>query len=109
MASYALLLIYSGFSFDISRKYIGFEPIKNGDGNYFWSVSNSYGNMQFNGERQILSVAGDGICLSSFGLRDNTKISAVIVDGNPIDFEQKENIIFFPETIINKTLEIQSV
>lgn len=109
MASYALLIIYSGFSFDMSKKYIGFNPIKNGDGKYFWSVANSYGDMQFNGEKQILSVIGEKICLSSFGLRNDKKVVSVIADGISIPFEQKGNIITFPETFIHNTLEIQTI
>jgi len=41
MSSYAFLLAYSGFKFDMTKKMIGFKPIKNG--NYFWSVDGAWG------------------------------------------------------------------
>jgi hypothetical protein len=107
MASYALLLIYSGFSFDMTKKHIGFKPIVEGDGNYFWSVGNSYGNMQFIGEKATLSVMGNEIELSSFGLRDDRKVSSVTIDGNKIPFEQRGKTISFTKKSVQKTLQIQ--
>lgn len=106
MASYALLLIYSGFSFDMSKKYIGFKPIKEGDGNYFWSVGTSYGNIEFNGKEQKFTVVGNKICLSSFGLRSDDKVTSVSVDGEPIIFEQNDDVISFSEITIKKLLKI---
>ena len=107
MASYALLLIYSGFSFDMTKNHIGFKPIKKGDGNYFWSVANSYGNMQFKGEKQTLSVVGNEITLSSFGLRDDKKVGNVVVDGKKIPFEQKGDCLIFSKITVKSTLEMQ--
>ncbi len=108
MASYALLLIYSGFSFDLTKGYIGFQPISKADGDYFWSVGNSYGNVRFHGEKQTLSVFGNAITLSSFGLRNDNKVLCVNVEGNPVPFEQKENRLFFTPTNVKTTLEIQT-
>ncbi len=108
MASYALLLIYSGFSFDMTKNYIGFKPISTSDGNYFWSVGNSYGNMEFIGKKQTLSVYGNEIVLSSFGLRNDSKAICVSVDGKPIPFEQRENKLFFTAIGIQATLEIET-
>ena len=108
MASYALLLIYSGFSFDMTKNHIGFKPIKKGDGNYFWSVANSYGNVQFKGEKQTLSVIGNEIALSSFGLRDDKKVECVVADGKTIPFEQKGDRLIFSKIKVKSTLEIQT-
>ncbi len=41
MASYALLLTYSGFRFDMTRGMIGFKPMH--DGRYFWSIDGDMG------------------------------------------------------------------
>ena len=107
MASYALLLIYSGFSFDMTKNYIGFKPISKKDGSYFWSVKNSYGNMKFEGNKQILSVIGKELLLSCFGLRSDKKVVRVSVDGTPISFEQKEDKLFFAPINITSTLELE--
>lgn len=108
MASYALLLIYSGFSFDMTKNHIGFKPIKKGDGNYFWSVANSYGNVQFKGEKQTFSVVGNEITLSSFGLRDDKKVECVVADGKTIPFEQKDDRLIFSKIKVKSALEIQT-
>ena len=108
MASYALLLIYSGFSFDMTKQYIGFNPIKKGDGDYFWSVGNSYGNMQYKGDKQALSVMGDELALSSFGLRDGERAVCVSVDGKDIPFAQKGTTVFFTNMKVHSTLTIQT-
>ncbi len=41
MASYSLLLTYSGFRYDLSRGMIGFCPVH--PGTYFWSVEGAWG------------------------------------------------------------------
>jgi hypothetical protein len=108
MASYALLLIYSGFSFDMTKKHIGFQPVKEGNCNYFWSVGNSYGNVQLKETEQTLFVIGDALALSSFGLRDDKKVVSVTVDGESVSFEQKDTIVFFAEQNVRSALTIQT-
>lgn len=108
MASYALLHIYSGFSFDMTKKYIGFKPIKEGDCRYFWSVGNSYGNMQIKGAEQTLFVAAEAVTLSSFGLKDETKVTFVTVDGEAVPFEQKGCTLYFAERSVRSHLTIRT-
>ena len=107
MASYSLLLIYSGFSFDMPDQHIGFKPINKGDGAYFWSVKSSYGTMSFNGKKHTLSVIGEKITLSSFGLRDNSKVLTLRIDGKDIAFSQKDDVLIFNESAIGTSLEIE--
>ena len=104
MASYALLLIYSGFTFDMTKKYIGFKPIRQGDGNYLWSVGGTYGSVAFTGEKQTVSVFGKELVLSSFGLRNDRKVKAVFVDEKEIAFTQNKNLLCFEKQAIKNTL-----
>ena len=108
MASYALLLIYSGFTFDMTKKHIGFDPIKKGDGNYFWSVGSSYGNMQYAGDKRALSVTGDEIELASFGLSRGETAISVTVDNISLPFEQKGSAVFFSNTKVHSMLTIET-
>jgi hypothetical protein len=108
MASYSLLLLYSGFSFDMTKKHVGFAPIKKGDGNYFWSVGNSFGTVRYEGGVQTLSVMENELALSSFGLRDATRVTVVTVDGVEIPFEQKENTLSFAEQTVRSELKIKT-
>ena len=41
MASYGLLLAYSGFRYDMNKLEIGFSPVRNGK--YFWSLDKAWG------------------------------------------------------------------
>ncbi|MDR2618032.1 MAG: glycoside hydrolase family 116 protein, partial [Treponema sp.] len=54
MASYALLLAYSGFSYDMTKEEIGFAPLK--EGKYFWSLDKAWGVFEQKGKTGILSV-----------------------------------------------------
>lgn len=103
MASFALLLVYSGFKYDLRRNYLGFFPVKK-TGSYFWSVSNSWGKVRISNRKIIFKVFGDSIELSSFGLSNANRVKAVIVDGNKIDFESKLNEVTFEKTKINREL-----
>lgn len=108
MASYALLPIYSGFSFDMTKNYIGFNPVKRGDGRYFWSIGNTYGDMQYKGEEQTLSVVGNALALSSFGLRSGEEAICVSADEKSIPFEQKGSVIFFPAIKVRSALTVRT-
>ena len=107
MASYALLPIYSGFSFDMTKKHIGFDPIAKGDCAFFWSVGNSWGNVSFKDTKRTLSVFGNPMYLSSFGLRENDRAVRVLADGKTLNFKQSGNVIVFDECTIKGTLEIE--
>ena len=109
MASYGLLLIYSGFAFDMTKKHIGFNPIQKGDGRYFWSVGNSYGEVRHEGDRLTLSVEGGELELCSFGLREGAEAVCVSVDGVNIPFEQSGDVVFFENTRVGSTLTVQTV
>ena len=107
MASYALLLIYSGFSYDLTKKQIGFNPIQKGDGQYFWSVGASYGAMQYKGDQQTLSVESGDLELSAFGIGDGAKAVRVSVDGVEIPFEQSGATLTFATARVRSALTVQ--
>ena len=104
MASYALLPIYSGFTFDMTKKHIGFEPIKKGDCRYLWSVGDSWGVIKFEGNRRELTVFEEMITLSSFGLRRGEMAKSVIINDKFVDFHQNKNIISFQTNAIKKMI-----
>ena len=105
MASFALLPIYSGFSFDMSKNYVGFAPLKTGDRRYFWSVANAWGNVTFAGNTRILSVLGGKITLSAFGLRAGERAVSLFVNGKKVDFMQEGTTLAF-ERMVVETLEV---
>jgi hypothetical protein len=54
MASYALLLAYSGFSCNMTNLEIGFAPLR--EGSYFWSLDNAWGVFEQKGKTGTLRV-----------------------------------------------------
>ncbi len=75
MASYALLLAFSGFRFDMTEASIGFAPLEPAGGapagarfSAFWSVQESWGVFQLEGNRARLTVLGGTLALREFSL-----------------------------------------
>ena len=70
MASYSLLLAYSGFSFDMVRGRIGFAPVrmKNGAFRCFWSVEGAWGGFEINGDIARLTVRYGSLNLKEFSV-----------------------------------------
>jgi uncharacterized protein (DUF608 family) len=99
MASYALLLAYSGFSFDMTKFEIGFTPIR--DGKYFWSLDKAWGVFEQTGKTCRLTVLYgiqklQRICL---GLAD---IKHIALGGAEIPFKTEENTL-----ILEKPVEVK--
>jgi hypothetical protein len=69
MASYGLLLTYAGFTFDMSRGHVGFDPIK-GDGDFrsFWSLEGAWGTFHLTQDRAELRPEAGSLSLNSLGL-----------------------------------------
>ena len=104
MASFALLPIYAGFSYDMTDGYIGFKPIFGG-GEFFFSVKDSFGTMALDGEKIVVTVLGNPLTLRSFGT-DKTPV-ALFVDGANMDFEYKNGRVIFKEATVKERLEIK--
>ena len=85
MASYALMPIYSGFTFDMTQKHIGFAPISD-TGKYLFSVGESWGTVELDGKSCRLTVLGDALSLNSISLPNIENITSVTVDGKNHDF-----------------------
>lgn len=69
MASYSLLLAFSGFRFDMTEASIGFAPPRAGDRfSTFWSVHQSWGVFEIQGDRARLEVLGGTLVLRELSL-----------------------------------------
>lgn len=86
MASYALMPIYSGFTFDMTQKHIGFAPISD-VGKYLFSIGESWGTVELDGKSCRLTVLGNALSLNSISVPNSENITNVTVDGNNHDFE----------------------
>lgn len=103
MASFALMPIYAGFSFDMTEGYIGFAPI-NGDGKYLYSVKDSWGSAELTNGVFTLASYGNPLTLNSISVPNADKITEVSVDGSKVCFTARDGRIFLDGAVINKEL-----
>ncbi len=106
MASYALVPILSGFEFDMPHHHIGFNPYKTNDFKCIWSLADAWGNFEVNNNAVKINVYEGEINLKSISLKFCDIISSLKIDGKNVDFEFKNDIIYFKETNISKSVEI---
>ncbi len=87
LASYALLLAYSGFEFDLVQGRIGFAPRVQGDVRFFFSVDSGWGVYERLKDTARLTVLGGLLEPRSFGHGLQGPASGVQLAGEAIDFK----------------------
>ena len=103
MASFALLPIFSGFTYDLPNHRIGFAPVTEGNFRCFWATGTGWGEFcRTENSCRILLKAGS-ILLSSVALPGN-QVKKLFVDGNEIPFRQTKDLISFAPLTVKKEL-----
>lgn len=107
MASYALVPVLSGFTFDLPKNHIGFNPYNKDNFHTLWSVDGAWGEIEVcGGNRLKLTVCEGEITLSSFGAEFMNNVSSLKIDGKAHDFTFSGGKLNFEKTAIKNTLEI---
>ena len=106
MASYALMSIYSGFSFDMTKKHIGFAPIQS-SGKYLFSACESWGSVEFCEGQCNISIFGNALTLNSITIPDADRITNVKVDGEAVGFSVINGYIVLDNVEIHKELTLR--
>ena len=106
MSSFALLPIFSGFSFDMPHGHIGFSPILKGDFRCFWSVGRAWGNFERTGSGVTLTVYGGELGISSLTLGGIGQVTAVSCGGREVDFVQDGDTIRFTALSVGDGFEL---
>lgn len=86
MATYALLLIYSGFRFDGTRKRIGFVPIRSG--RFFWSLEGAWGVADCAPDRLSIRVLYGQLAVREV-VTALPCVRRAALDGRALDFKQE--------------------
>lgn len=107
MASFALLPIFSGFTYDLPHNRIGFAPILEGDFRCPWFLGTGWGEYSRKENRIKLTVCDGSLQLSSIALKGLPGVTRVLADGKPIAFTFRENVLRFELTTIKKSLTIE--
>jgi uncharacterized protein (DUF608 family) len=101
MASYALLNVFSGFSFDMVKQEIGFNPAVSTPFSCFWSLETGWGEFIMAEERIELKVLYGSLMLKRFELpgKRNNKDYAVMRNDTPVSCEIKDGVLIFAEPL----------
>jgi hypothetical protein len=96
MASYAILLTYSGFIFDMPKEEIGFAPMH--DGKYFWCLDKAWGMFERVETLNVLQVLYGAQKVRRFRM-PNMVVNIVTLDGQPVKFRKDGWTVIFDETL----------
>ena len=106
MASFALLPIFSGFSFDLPHGALGFDPVLPGDYRAPWFVSGAWGEFERTAERTVLTVCAGTLRLKSLRLPYLQSVRRVLCDGRGIPFAMKDGALTLTAAVTdNLTVE----
>ena len=101
MSSFALLNIFSGFSYDMVKRSIGFCPVlKSKKFKCFWALDGVWGTVEILHDSVAVNVLYGELSLKSVSLPDNAKaVMSVTVDGNSADFGIFKNTVTFSNEV----------
>ena len=107
MASFALIPLLAGFTFDLPHDTIGFAPKLPGDFGTFFSVGTAWGRFDLTNTSACVTIEAGTLTLSSLGLPLKSKtVQSVIIDGSEVPFTAKGNAVTFARTAITKELTV---
>ena len=108
MASFALLPILSGFSFDLPRNKIGFAPVAaKEDFACLWSVGTAWGQVKIERECTVLRICGGKLTLSAFAAPCQKSVPKLLVDGKELPCRYESGTAFFDKITIEHSLELR--
>ncbi|WP_105620060.1 GH116 family glycosyl-hydrolase [Vallitalea okinawensis] len=108
MASYALLLAFSGFSYHMPYRRLGFNPvITEKDFKSFWSIDGAWGNIEINKEQVILKVLYGSLEIRQLELSFIDQIKEITLNREELEYAfEEDKIIFQKEYTVNASEEI---
>lgn len=107
MASFALLPIFSGFTFDMPNKHMGFAPVLPGRFQCMWNLGCAWGDFVKTEKEYKITVADGALELKRITLGNIGAAKNVIFDGRPISFTQKNNTLLFENTTAKRKIVIE--
>ncbi len=93
MASYGMLLAWSGFTFDLTQNRLGFSPRPKGDFQCFWSVDGAWGEFMRAANTCTLTLAYGKLNLQTFAVEGQWKTAEL--NGKPIDIAATGQVTTF--------------
>jgi uncharacterized protein (DUF608 family) len=109
MASYALLLSFSGFTYDARESYMGFDPLSDGPFSFFWSFGTAWGRYTFDGKKSELTIQSGVLTLKTLGLNTDNPIYSIMIEGKEVEYIQKNKVITFSDSLVLKQGEVLEI
>lgn len=109
MATYSLMLSFSGFQYDMTQGMIGFKPLVDEvKQNFFWSLESAWGRVFKGPEKIELKVLNGQVNLKKFKSSLANKILRIDNDGLDIHFSKSsdEILVFDQNILVSKTLSL---
>ena len=106
MASFALLPIFSGFSFDLPHHRIGFSPVITGDFRCMWNLGTGWVEYFRTESEHKITVAAGSLELTSISLSGIGAVKKIVSDGMSIFFTQDGDRLLFDATTIKNSLRV---
>lgn len=107
MASFALFPIFSGFTFDLPHRHVGFAPRCEGDFRCLWSLGTGWGDFIRTAAASRLVLADGYLELESFSTGRADSVTRILADGVPLTFTQQGDILRFSAVRIQKELTVE--
>ncbi len=107
MASFALLPIFSGFTFDLPHGMIGFDPlVSKEDFACLWSLGTAWGRVEIKKGRTVIEIYDGSLTLSALRLPFAKGEVSLTFDGQEIANNPRDGVIYFDKTAVSKRIEV---
>lgn len=96
MATYALLLAYSGFACDMTRGRLAFKPLRqNSPQQFFWSVDAAWGEIRWTENAVELTVEGGRLPLQTLAIPEAGQVRQAWLDQTAVDCICQDQALHF--------------
>ncbi|MCR4906147.1 MAG: hypothetical protein K6A33_08695 [Clostridiales bacterium] len=107
MAAFALLPIFSGFTFDMTKKRIGWRPVGNPAAyRYLFSLDAAWGTVERTADGLTLEILGGALPVREIAV--DLPVSEVLADGRPVPFSVTDGTVrLAADVTVEKTLALR--
>ena len=102
MASFALLPVFSGFSFDLPNGTLGFSPVLPGDFRTPWFAGDAWGEFERTARKTVLTVFSGTLRLTCLRLPYLQRVKRVLCDGREIPFAFRDGEMEFDAAVSDR-------
>lgn len=107
MASYAMIPLLSGFSFDLPHGKIGFDPYtKSTPFHTIWSVDGAWGQLETDAHQARVLIYEGSICLQALALPYLKNPKSLTIDGKNVPFTFRDGTLYFAQAVISDSIEV---